>query len=139
MQPEVASQTFKNQWKSTISSKNVQAGGAHSRPTPGLCQGPASSDLHLSNSKSQQRLPALEHHGKCDFQELPALARFFCAFTWLPATDNQMKSIRNLPRVLNQAFPLPLFSTGGTARSTAAMHINRGKKDRNTINALIRW
>ena len=33
---------------------------------------------------------------ECNFQELQALARLFCVFTWLPATDNQMKSIRNL-------------------------------------------
>ena len=76
MQPVVAANPFKNLVKINIFIKKRAAGRAHSRSSPGLRQGPASSDLHLSNSESRQCLHALEHHGKCDFYELPALARF---------------------------------------------------------------
>ena len=38
---------FKKQWKINISIEKCAADGSHSRPSPGLRQGPGSSDLHF--------------------------------------------------------------------------------------------
>ena len=72
---------FKNLVKMNNFIEKRATGGSHSRPSPGLRQGPVSSDLHSWKWNPRQSLRALEHRGKRDFQELPALARLFCVFT----------------------------------------------------------
>ena len=45
--PEVEENTFKNLVKTNDSIEKCAADGSHSRPSPGLGQGPGSSDLHF--------------------------------------------------------------------------------------------
>ena len=89
----VVANPFKNLVKINISIEKCAAGGSHSRPSPGLRQGPVSSDLHSWKWNPRQSLQTLEHQGKRDFQELPALYRLFCVFTCLLATDIPMNCI----------------------------------------------
>ena len=46
LRPEVATNPFKNLVKINIFIEKCAADGSHSRPSPGLRQGPGSSDLH---------------------------------------------------------------------------------------------
>ena len=47
LRPEVATNPFKKQWEINIFIEKCAADGSHSRPSPGLGQGPGSSDLHF--------------------------------------------------------------------------------------------
>ena len=47
LRPEVVANPFKNLVKINNSIEKCAADGSHSRPSPGLGQGPGSSDLHF--------------------------------------------------------------------------------------------
>ena len=85
--PTGTANPFKHHVKINISIEKCATARSHSRPSPGLRQGPVSSDLHFGKWNPRQSLRAQGHGGKRNFQELPALARLFCAVTCLSATD----------------------------------------------------
>ena len=74
--PEVDANPFKNLVFLSIFVEKGAAGGSHSRPSPGLRQGPMPFDLPFWNWNPLQCLHTLEHLRTCNFQALPALARF---------------------------------------------------------------
>ena len=76
--------------------RNCRVGHAHGRRVSPWC-------LEI---QVERFIGAAPIAAECNFQELQALARLFCVFPWLPATDNQIESIRILSICQSKLFPI---------------------------------